>query len=295
MVLFVVAQAGIAVGKNDLLVCRRIVFFLGDLLLIQHGLKHRQLALAVIFAAPIAAQRIVHGGVVRNGDQAGTFGKRQFGYIFAKIFLRCRLYAIAGVAQIDIVQIRLQDHILVVFFLQLQGAVDFCDLTLHGHLIVVCQILDELLRDGRPALGTVRSQCAENRAQRAVPVHALVGHETLILNGDGGILQSLGYLVQRGGDTVFAVQKQRLIHDPLAAVRILIVQLRGAFRVILAHVHFDLAAHRLVDVCHKYADKHSNGQNEHQCDRTHDLPGPLMIRSFFCACLCLLFVTLSVK
>ena len=103
-----------------------------------------------------------------------------------------------------------------------------------------------------------------------MPVHALVGVEPLVLDGHHCVLQVLGDLVQIGPDAVLRVHEQRLVHDPFAALRLLIVQLCRDFCLELIQIDLYLAPHAAVDVCGENACEDGAGQDDHQQQRADD-------------------------
>ena len=97
-----------------------------------------------------------------------------------------------------------------------------------------------------------------------------MGLKALVLNGDDRLLQVLGDVVQIRPDAVLRVHEQRLIHDPLLGIRVLIVQLRGDAGLKLVQIYLHVAPQGAVDVCHKDPGKDGHGQHAHQHDRADD-------------------------
>ena len=276
----VVAGIAVTVGKDDLLRLGGVILLLRDLSLIQQGVKDQHLTLAVLLPAPLAFKGAVLAGVVGDADQTGALGQRQLADALAEIGAGRSLHAVAGLAQTDAVQVRLQDLILVIALFQLQCAVYLHHLTLDGALVVAGHVLDELLGDGGTALHAPARQSAEDGAHRAPEVHAVMAFKALVLNGDGGILHVLGDVVKVDPDTVLAVAVQGLIHDPLVGLGVQIVQLRGNLGLQLVHIDLYLSLQGCVDPCHENAGEDGEGQHHHQQDRADDKP-----------CLSLLFRT----
>ena len=172
--------------------------------------------------------------------------------------------------EVHLIEICLQDLVLFVALLQIQRPVDLRYLALDGALVVAGDVLHQLLGDGGTALHTAAEQGAEDGAGGAVPVHALVGVEPLVLDGHHCVLQVLGDLVQIGPDAVLRVHEQRLVHDPFAALRLLIVQLRGDLRLEFVQIDLYLPPHAAVDVCGENTCEDGAGQHEHQQQRADD-------------------------
>src|SRR5699024_3898646 len=99
----------------------------------------------------------------------------------------------------------LHDLVFVIVFFQLQSLENLQKLSLDGDIVVLGDVLDELLGDGGAAEGVFHAQeHVHESAYSAVPVHALVGIEVVILNGHGGVLHVQGDLVQ--GDPLPALR-----------------------------------------------------------------------------------------
>ena len=180
-----------------------------------------------------------------------------------------RLHTVALVAQIDGVQVHLQDLVLAVVLLQGQGPVHLGHLALDGVLVIAGDVLDELLGDGGAALGIAVGEGAEHGPQGAVPIHAVVGLEALVLNGNGGVTQDLGDGVEVHPNAVF-IAEQGLVHDRLLGLGVLIVQLRGHLLVILGHVHLHMPLQGRVDVGHEDPHENGGGQHDDQQDGSQD-------------------------
>ena len=167
-------------------------------------------------------------------------------------------------AEVHLVEVGLQDLVLFIALLQIQRPVDLRHLTLDGVLVVAGDVLHQLLGDGGAALHIAAEQGAEDGAGGAVPVHALVGVEPLVLNGHHRFLEVFGDLVQIGPDAVLRVHEQRLVHDPFAALRLLIIQLRGDLRLEFVQIDLYLPPHAAVDIGGENTCKDGAGQHEHQ-------------------------------
>ncbi len=101
----------------------------------------------------------------------------------------------------------------------------------------------------------------------------MVLFKPLVLDGDGCILQILGDVLQIRPDAVL-VHVQRLVHDPLLRVGILIVQLRGDLRLELVQIDLRLAAHGAVDIRHEDTGEDGRCQHEYQQQRSDDMSRP---------------------
>ena len=267
------AQNGVAVGEHHVLLLGGVVGGLIDLALLQHGAQHQKLPGAVVLQTPIGLQRVIQRGVVGNGDQTGALRQRQLRHVLVEILQRRRHHAVAAVPEVHLVEVCLQDLVLFVALLHLLRPVDLHHLALHRVLVVAGHVLHQLLGDGRAALHAAAEDGAEDGARRAVPVHALVFVEPLVLNGDHGFLQILGDLLQIDPDAVLRVEEQRVVHGPLAAGRLLIVQLRGDLRLKFVQIDLYTTPHTAVDVGGKNTGEDSGSQYKDQQDRPDDAAG----------------------
>ena len=266
----VVAGVAVAVGKDHFLRLGGVILLLGDLVLVQHGVQYQNLALAVLLPAPFALKGAELGGIVGDRDQAGTLGQRQFTDALAKIGTGSRLHAVAGLTQIDVVQICLQDLILFIALFYFQRPVDLRHLTLDGDLIVAGDVFDQLLGDGGTTLHAPAQQSAENGAHGTLEVHTVVLFKTLVLNSHGSVLQVLGDRVKAAPDPVLAVTVQGLIHDPFLSLGVQIVQLRGDLGLQLVDVDLHMSLQGCVDPCHEDPGENHHGQHHYQYDGADD-------------------------
>ena len=136
--------------------------------------------------------RPVQGRVVGDACQGRTLGQGQLGHVLIKILLRRRLNAVAVAAQIDQVEVQLQNIVLRVLLLQFEGRENLLNLPGDGDVIVLRQIFNELLGDGGAAEIVLHSdKHVHHGAARAVPVHAVMHPEALVLNGHHRVDQIL--------------------------------------------------------------------------------------------------------
>ena len=172
----------------------RVVFRPLDQALFQHPGEDQPLAFPVLVRI---VQRIVGGGVARNGGDRGTFRKRQRGDFFAEIALRGGLDAPCSRAQIDGIQIVFQNPRLRGVFFQPPGQILFLQFALDlvgGGLFAAAHVEDvvfnELLGDGTgPLREAAGGNVADDGPRNAQKIHPVVLVEALILNGDKGVLQ----------------------------------------------------------------------------------------------------------
>ena len=197
---------GDAVLEDHLLVHCLLVFLLGQVALLLHFVQDAELAVAVppravpflpLVHIDTGGVGVKHGGVVGDADKAGTFRHGQVLQFLAEVGRRRALDTEAALAQIDLVQIPLHDQVLIIFPLKHLGTENLHDLSLNGNALFLGHVLDQLLGNGGAAeLGVAAKEHIGTGFDGGDPVHALVLIKPLILDGNGGIDQGLGNLVQ---------------------------------------------------------------------------------------------------
>lgn len=91
------------------------------------------------------------------GNQTCALRHRQFRDILAEVVVGSRLNAVAGLAQINGVEIELQNLLFRVILLKFQGPEDLADLTVDGAAVVSGHVLEQLLGDGGAAEGVLHA------------------------------------------------------------------------------------------------------------------------------------------
>ena len=120
---------------------------------------------------------------------------------FAEIALRRHLDAPRGAAEIDGVEIDLEDFRLGERPLQARGDDHLAHLALVGHVVADEQVLGHLLGDGGAALRpSGLGEVADEGADDAALVDAFVLMEALVLGGDESLLHMLGDVGERHPD-----------------------------------------------------------------------------------------------
>ena len=174
----------------DQLLCHsRVVLRLVDHALIEHLVENDDLALLDLIRMVV---HVVDRGVVGQAREHRTFRERQLGHILAEVGVGRGLHAVAAVAEVDRVEVHGQDAVLVVYHvLQRKRAEDLVDLTLDRIIVLIRCVLDQLLGDGRAAVLRAAEQPVFHRAQRALPVDAVVRVKALVLDRDHRVLEVL--------------------------------------------------------------------------------------------------------
>ena len=218
-VLAVGGAAAVVAHRRDRLGHGLVILFLGDVVVAEHLLEHQLPALLVLLRE---AEQVVAVGVLDDSGQRGALGQRKLVKILVEVGLGRLAHAVGALPEVDGVEIELEDVVLLVFFLQLEGAHDLLDLALDGGLVLARQVFDELLGDGRAAAEVVpeMQDIVEPGADGALPVDAVVLIEGGVLDGDEGLLQLLGDVVEVHPDAVLAtVQALKLDLFPGGRVR----------------------------------------------------------------------------
>ena len=142
-------------------------------------------------------------GASRDGDctrpgQHRRFGERQVPRRFAEIALRRAFDAVGAGAEIDAVEIELEDLRFAEFVFEPERQHHFLRLARDRALLGQEQILGELLGDGRAALrGAAAQHVGDQRAHDSERVDAVMRVEAAILDGDEGLRHVVGQLAQR--------------------------------------------------------------------------------------------------
>ena len=121
-----------------------------------------------------------------------------------------RLDAVRPAAEVDGVEVALEDLLLGLLLLHLQGEEGLLDLALEGALLREVEDLDVLLGDRGRTLGGVALRVREGRPEDALRVDALVGPEGAVLGGDRGVLHDLRDVRERDRLTVLVRELAQL-------------------------------------------------------------------------------------
>ncbi len=137
------------------------------------------------------AERIVIVRPLRQGGEVGCLRDRKLVHRLVEIEQRRGGHAVSAEAEIDFVEIKLEDFFLRVSALDAQRQQRFLDLALERHLVGQQEVLGDLLRDGRgalrPAAGAVILDIEHAGTRDAVNVDAGMLIEVLVFGGDEGI------------------------------------------------------------------------------------------------------------
>ena len=188
---------------------RLVIFLLCDESVVQHGLKDVVSAGFVAFGAHV---RRVDRGRLDGRGEAGALHERQLPGVHAEKGARRSLKAVRAAAKVHGIQIHLQNLVLAVLTLDLEGEEDLLKLSPDGLFTAQMRQLGELLGDGaRPLDPRTASQVAPERAEDAVHVDAPVCIKAQILCGDERELRMLRNLGQ--GDERAVFHAAQLTHE----------------------------------------------------------------------------------
>ena len=180
-------------GEHQLLGHGVLILLVVDVALLVHLPQDGFLPFLVVL---LVIEGVIIGGQIGNAHDGGALGHGQVLGVLAEIGLGRGLHAVAALAEVHRVEIPFHDLLLVVLLFQLQGAEDFRQLTLDGHIVLAGQVLDQLLGDGGTAITGIHfGEHGDKGAGGAVPVNALVLIKALVLNGHQGLFQIPGQVL----------------------------------------------------------------------------------------------------
>ena len=166
---------------------------IGDEFQLVHAAQH---IIAAVAGTLGAGGRVVARGRLGQAAQDRHLRKAQLIQRLAEIDLCRRAHAVGAIAQIDFVQIGLEDLFLGQLLLHLQGQQDLLELAGIGALVRQEEIARQLHGDGAAALGFAAGhQQAPSGTQQALVIHAGVLEEAVVFRGQEGAGQILRHLV----------------------------------------------------------------------------------------------------
>ncbi len=170
-----------------------------------HGGEAAVLGLAQDEVPPLeralrVAERVVEGRALHHADEERALREREMVDCLAEVVERGEAHAVDGavavLAEVDFVEIRLEDLVLVVVDFQEHRHKELGDLARERALGREEEVLHQLLRQRAPALQTLEAEEAERRAGDAAQVEAVVGVEVAVLVRD----QRLHHLLRHLGE-----------------------------------------------------------------------------------------------
>ena len=143
--------------------------------------------------------------------QGGGFGYGQVDSVLVEIILGGRLHAVDLGAQVDLVEIIVEDLVLGIVLFEFHGQQGLLDLAGQGLFPFVYHVLDQLHGKGGGALGKGQGMVGDGIFQvhhqgpgDAAHIHAVVLVKADVLRGDDRVLQALRYFVQLHYNALFA-------------------------------------------------------------------------------------------
>jgi hypothetical protein len=147
--------------------------------------------------AVLVAERIVVLRRLRQRREIGRLPDRQLVDRLVEVVERRRRHSIRAEAEIDLVQVKLENLVLRIGLLDAQREQRLLDLPLVGDLVRQQKILRDLLRDGRsadgPLAGSAIPEIGHERAEDARHVEPVVLIEILVLGGKERRLEKVGH------------------------------------------------------------------------------------------------------
>ena len=120
-----------------------------EVAVLDHLVEHGRLAL--LRRLQVVERRIVIRAL-RDAGEHRALVEREVLDILAEVRARRGLHAVGALAEVDLVEVELQDLRLRVLMLEPEGQEDFLDLALQRAVLRQVGVLGQLLRDGRAAL-----------------------------------------------------------------------------------------------------------------------------------------------
>ena len=208
-----------------------------DIALFIHLAENNFLTVLVVL---LIVERVIISGLVGDADDGGTLRQTQILDVLAEICMGGNPHTPASFAEIDRIEVPLQDFLLVVFLFQLQGTEDLGQFPGDRDLVLSGEVFQQLLGDGRAAVtGLHTGEHLDKSARSAVPVDPLMLIEALVLNGDQGLLHILrdffildpdAALISADGDALLPFSRQILFPDGTGLTQLIVLQRDVQFR-----------------------------------------------------------------
>ena len=216
---------------------------------------------------------VVEGRVVGDSDDTGALRRRQILGGLAEVVFRCRFHAAAAAAQIDHIQVQLQNLAFRVVLFKFQRPEDLLDLAVDGILILAGHVFQHLLGDGGAAVAIVAAGEGQQRsAQGPLPVYTVVTEKTLVLNGHRCLPQVGGHIVDVDQDTVLLPVDLLELH-PLAALLVLIIDHGALGHGVVLRPDLQRRQQRCIHIPHENPQQHercADADQDQGKDRHHN-------------------------
>ena len=143
-------------------------------------------------------------------------------------------HAPAAFAEIDRIQIPLQNFLLIVFLFKLQSSEDLGQLSGNGNLVLAGQVFQQLLRDGGTTVAGLHACKHLNESTRStIPVYPFMLIEALVLDGNQGLFHIFrdvfifhpdAALVPADGNALLPFSCEILMPDGAGLTQLIILQ-----------------------------------------------------------------------
>ena len=187
-------RAGRPRGDLQRLFLGLLRFLRGDVVVLGHPID--DVVAPLESALALTEGMIIIGGLGQRGE-VSRFRDRQFVHRFVEIEERGGSHAVGAHAEIDLVEIELEDFLLGEGALYLHREQRFLDLAREGQLVREQEVLRDLLGDGGGALratpAAVLLHVQHPGARDAGEIDAAVLVEILVLGSDEGVDDEFGY------------------------------------------------------------------------------------------------------
>src|SRR5262249_32442616 len=197
------SRAGWAYLHAKRLGLRLLAVLLGDVAVLHHAIDH---PVAALNCSLRKAERVVVARRLGKSGKIGAVGDGKLGQRLVTIGLRRSSDTVGAGAEIDLVQIKLEDLLLGERALDADSQDRLLQLALHRLLIRQKEVLGHLLGDGRGAdlVAARTAQIGGGGAQDALNVEAAMLIEILVLSRDEGFGDAVRNGAERNVDATLA-------------------------------------------------------------------------------------------
>ena len=168
-----------------------------------HAPQHPFLALA---RSGCVGHRVGVNGVLRQAREHGDLGRGQRGQWLAEVHLRGGAKAVGALAQVDLVEVQLQDLVLAELPFQLHRDQRFLDLAFTRAAGAEEKGARHLLGDGGSTLRRAAFEVGPGGAHQAAQADAAMFVKARVFHREHGLLQGLRHLCDRQVQTPFAAE-----------------------------------------------------------------------------------------
>ena len=174
----------LALVQDEVLGLGGVMLLLCDVTGFEHAVEHR---VAALLCGVRMHRGIVVGGRLGQADERGRLGEGEVARVLVEVDDARGLDAIGTVAVVDGVEVHVEDLVLRVLLLHLDGDVGLADLALYRVIELLVRedgVAHELLGDRGRTLGAAR-QGHDDGSDDALGIDAVVAVEALVLGVDG--------------------------------------------------------------------------------------------------------------